>query len=184
MKDLVTLETERLILRPFTLEDKYDMFEYGQDDRVGPSAGWPLHKTVEDSEEVIDKFFINATHPDWAIVLKENNKVIGSIGIKMETLDKMPNRCELGYVLSPKNWGQGIVPEASREVIKYAFDTLKLEFVDILHYDFNMKSKRVIEKLGFKFVEFKEKHRTLYDGRVVNSLIYIMDRELYEKLYK
>ena len=72
---MIKMETERLVLRAFTLEDAEDMYRYAKDERVGPMAGWAPHESVEETKDVI-RLFIEEKDV-WAIVLKETGQVIG-----------------------------------------------------------------------------------------------------------
>ena len=74
-----TIFTDRLILRPWSLNDSSDLYEYAQSELVGPNAGWKPHKSEEESKEIINMFITN--NDSYAIVLKEENKVIGGIGL-------------------------------------------------------------------------------------------------------
>ena len=73
----VVLETERLILRPWTLEDLDDFYEYAKNPDVGPKAGWYPHKNKEESLEILNRFIDNKK--TFCIVYKENNKAISKI---------------------------------------------------------------------------------------------------------
>ncbi len=72
------METERISLRYWEESDAEALFKYASDPDVGPRAGWPAHKSVEESREIIRTFFHNDT--TWAIVLKETGGTIGCIG--------------------------------------------------------------------------------------------------------
>lgn len=148
------IKTERLILRPFLQGDLADLYEYASVDGVGEMAGWAHHESVEKSKEILDSFIEG--DKTFAIVLRENDKVIGSLGIekygmedKLTEFDGYLGR-EIGYVLSKDYWGRGIMPEAVRAVIDYLFGDIGLDFLICGYYDFNAQSKRVQEKCGFK----------------------------------
>lgn len=149
----VRLETERLILREWNLQDLDDFFEYASIPEVGPMAGWPPHENKEISLEIL-KRFINGKKT-FAIVYKENNKAIGSLGIEEYGLeDKLTEFIpyqgrSIGYVLSKDYWGKGLMPEALKEVINYCFNDLNYDFLLSGHFDFNHRSCRVQEKCGF-----------------------------------
>lgn len=169
------LETERLILRPWALTDAKDMFEYAQLEEVGPNAGWKPHKTLSESEDII-KIFIESDDV-YAIVLKENNKVIGGLGLHDKTpFEELAHKKqkEVGYVLNPAYWGQGLVPEAVTRLKDFAFDELKIDLLWCAHYDFNHKSKRVNEKLGFDYYKTKEEVLEALDDKKVTTLYYTM----------
>ena len=155
------LETERLILRPWEESDAESLYEYAKDDRVGPIAGWPPHTSVENSREVIKNVF--SAPETYAVCLKEDNRAIGCVGLKLNGHTDMTDRddeCELGYWLGVPFWGKGIIPEAARELIRHGFFDLGMRTIWCGYYDGNEKSKRVQEKLGFVF------HHTCHDAAV------------------
>lgn len=145
-----TLKTERLILRPWSKSDAESLFEYAKDPEVGPIAGWPPHKSKEESLGVIQNVLNGAEC--YAICEKENNIAIGSIELKPNGHSDMTNRddeCELGYWLGKQFWGRGYMPEAARELLRHGFEDLGMTTIWCGYYDGNLKSKRVQEKVGF-----------------------------------
>lgn len=148
------LETQRLILREFKEEDLTDFYEYASVDGVGEMAGWSHHENIEITKEILNSFIKD--NKVFAIVYKENNKVIGSLGVEKygmeDKLDEFKNLYgrEIGYVLSKDYWGKGIMPEAVKCVINYLFDECNLDFIICGYYLFNNQSKKVQEKCGFK----------------------------------
>lgn len=142
------LETQRLILRPFTEADASDLYEYAKDPRVGPPAGWPPHKSLEESREIIGSVFSAAN--TFAVVDKPSGKAIGSAGFvgRHQTLLPGPDD-EIGYALNPEFWGRGLMPEVVRELLRYGFEDLGLRTIWCNHWEQNQKSRRVIEKCGF-----------------------------------
>ena len=150
----VILETDRLILCTWEITDLDDFFEYASVEGVGEKAGWEHHKSKDKSLEIL-KMFIEEKKV-FAIVLKENQKVIGSIGIEelSEELDKDLDNLlgrELGYVLNKDYWNKGIMKEAVSKVVDYCFNTLKLNFLMASYFNHNIASKKVLENLNFKF---------------------------------
>ena len=146
------METARLLLRRWRDSDAASLYEYAGDPQVGPPAGWPVHKSVEDSLQVIRLAF--STPEKYALCLKPEDKPIGTIGLllKGET-DKAAgdDECELGYWLGRPFWGRGLMPETVREMLRHAFEDLAMQTVWIGFYEGNTKSKRVIEKCGFSY---------------------------------
>ena len=148
------LETKRLILRAFKPTDLADFYEYASVEGVGEMAGWQHHESIEKSAEILERFI--GEDKTFALVLKENNKVIGSLGIEMYGLeDKLTEfdgyrGREIGFVLSKDYWGRGLMPEAVSAVIDYLFDVLDFDFLLCGYYNFNLQSKKVQEKCGFK----------------------------------
>ena len=143
------LETERLILRKLTLEDAQDMFEYASDDEVTQYLIWDTHKTIGDSQGFI-QFTLGRygrdEAGDWGIVLRETGKLIGTAGFVW--CDMKNRRSEIGYVLGRPYWGQGIMPEAARRIVQFAFEEMNLNRIECCHFLPNEKSGRVMQKLG------------------------------------
>ena len=145
------LETKRLILRPWQESDAQGLYEYARDPDVGYPAGWPAHTSVENSREII-KTVLSA--PETYAVCLKDGKPIGSIGLKLKGYTDMTDRedeCELGYWLGKPFWGQGLIPEAAGELLRYAFDKLQMRAVWCGYYEGNEKSRRVQQKLGFVY---------------------------------
>ncbi len=170
---MITLESERLVLRDFYQNDLDDFFEYAKNPKVGPMAGWKPHETKEETYGILLSF--KKKQEVWAIYHKEHKKVIGSIGLHKKSIK---NHYELGYVLSEDYWGQGLVKEACGEVITYAFNTAKIDKIIVEHFLSNQQSKRVIEKLGFKFEKHIKDCFTMYNGVKHDCLRYVMEREI------
>lgn len=147
----MTLETERLILRPWTEDDAEELYKYASDPNVGSPAGWPPHTSVENSREIIRN--VLSRQETYAVCLKEG-KPIGSIGLHLNEHTDMTDRddeCELGYWIGKPFWGQGLIPEASRALLRYAFEKLGMRAVWCGYYDGNEKSRKVQTKLGFVY---------------------------------
>ncbi len=148
------IETERLILRAFVPTDLDDFYEYSSVDGVGEMAGWNHHKSKEESQKILNLFINNDTV--FAICSRKSHKVIGSLGVRKydleDTLTEFKNYYgrKLGYVLSKDYWGNGLMPEAIKAVINYLFKELNIDFLLCGHYNFNIQSKRAMEKCGFK----------------------------------
>lgn len=146
------LTTERLILRPWNEGDAEILFEYASDPDVGPPAGWPPHKNIEESMDVIQNVFSGSEC--YAICEKENGKAIGAVELKLNGHTDMTRRddeCELGYWLGKPFWGRGYMPEAVKELIRHGFEDLGMTTIWCGYYDGNEKSRRVQEKTGFVY---------------------------------
>ena len=148
------LQTERLILRPWQESDAEALYKYAQNPNIGPIAGWPPHTSVEDSLEVI-KSILSAPE-SYAVVLKETGEAVGSIGImtsrsEIHSANIADTECEIGFWIGEPFWGQGLIPEAVNELLRYAFDDLKQTAVWCGYFDGNEKSRRVQEKCGFTY---------------------------------
>ena len=177
---MFSLNSERLILRNWQESDSSDLYEYAKSELVGPNAGWKPHQNEEESKEIIKMFIKN--NDSYAIVLKSENKVIGSIGLHHrkpdETLNDLKQR-EIGYVLNPNYWGKGFIPEAVNFLLNYGFNELNLDLIWCGHFDFNNNSKRVNEKCGFNYQFTKREKRKLLDNQEVNTLYYNLSKAEY-----
>ncbi|HCC34173.1 MAG TPA: RimJ/RimL family protein N-acetyltransferase [Ruminococcaceae bacterium] len=146
------LKTNRLILRPFRETDAESLYEYAKDPRVGPIAGWPVHTSVENSRQIIRG--VLSADETYAVTLKDEDIVIGSAGLLIgdaSNLGIKPDEAEIGYWIGVPYWGRGLIPEAVRELMRYAFEELDISVLWCGYFDGNEKSKRVNEKCGFKF---------------------------------
>lgn len=146
------LITKRLILRRWTETDADSLHEYAKDQAVGLIAGWPPHKSKEESLAEIQNVFNGAEC--YAICEKDSNKAIGAIELKLNGHTDMTdenNECELGYWLGKPLWGRGYMPEVARELLCRAFKVLGMLKIWCRYYYRNKKSKRVQEKLGFQY---------------------------------
>lgn len=148
----MTLETKRLLLRPWRDSDAEDLYRYASSPEVGPIAGWPAHKSIEESRDVIKNVFCG--RECYAVCRKSDQRPIGCIELKLNGHTDMTERddeCELGYWLGRPFWGNGFVPEAAAELLRHGFEDIGMVKIWCGYYDGNEKSKRVQEKLGFRY---------------------------------
>lgn len=178
---VMVFETDRLILRPWEETDAEECYKYAQDPRVGPMTGWPPHTSVDNSRQIIRERLMK---PDtYAIVLKETGLPIGSISLfSGKDLAQKDDEVEIGYWLGVPHWGQGLVPEAARELLRYAFEELKMVCVWCSYYEGNEKSKRVQQKLGFKYQRTTEAEPVLQLGETRKRNVNCLTREDWEGL--
>ena len=144
------LKTERLTLRPFTTEDADAMFRHwASDDEVTKYLTWPTHKTPSGTKYVLGLWEKEYEKPDyycWALELNSIGEVIGSISVVK--IDESTSSGDLGWCIGRSFWGQGLVPEAAREIIKYLFEEVGFERITACHDKNNPKSGRVMQKVG------------------------------------
>ena len=171
------LETERLLIRRFGKEDLDDFYEYARNPNVGPNAGWKPHASKQETKEILRQF-VNST-TIWAIVDKNTSKVIGSIGLHADRKRDYQNAMMLGYVLAEPYWGRGLMTEAVKRMIKYAFEELNIDLLSVYHYPHTERSKRVIEKCGFHYEGTLRRASTIYNGRVFDDVCYSLTKEEY-----
>jgi len=177
------LKTERLILRPWQEDDAYDLYKCAKDPDVGYPAGWPAHTSVEDSLRVIRE--ILSAPETYAVCLNTDGKAIGSIGLKLGSATDMTDRsdeCELGYWVARPFWGRGIIPEASRELLRRAFEDLKMRAVWCGYYDGNINSRRVQEKLGFIYHHTTEGLEIKPVNEIRTEHVMLMSKEMWNNI--
>lgn len=168
------LEINRVILRNFNRQDLDDLFEYAQVEEIGLNAGWMPHSTKEQSELILNMFIKDIN--TFAIVYKENNKVIGSINLGKDNIRPGVNSKYLGYVLSKNYWGLGLMTECVKKILEYGFFTLNLDIISVSHFKENIRSKRVIEKCGFVYEGTFRKSSLLYNGTLKDKCFYSLDK--------
>ncbi len=176
------LETKRLILRPWCEDDARDLYKYASDPDIGYWAGWRAHTSVENSREII-KAVLSAPET-YAVCLKEDGKPIGSIGFHRADIAEKDDEYELGYWIGKPFWGKGLIPEASLEMLRHAFEDLRLNRVWCGYYDGNTKSRRVQEKLGFVYHHTTEGIEVKLLGEIRTGHVMLMTRETWEKKEK
>lgn len=147
------METDRLLLRRWQESDAEALYKYAKDPKIGPAAGWPPHTSVEDSLDVIRTVF--SAPETYAVVLKETDEPVGSIGLLFgkdsHVAGILPNEAEIGYWIGKPYWGQGLIPEAVCCLLHRCFTDLDIKTVWGAYYDGNTKSRRVMDKCGFRF---------------------------------
>lgn len=144
------LKTSNLILRPWKDSDAECLYHFAKNPKIGPIAGWPPHTSVEDSLNIINTVF--AKKETYAIT--KDDVAIGCAGLLFHPDTNHwwgEGACELGYWVAEEYWGRGYAGEASQIIIKRAFDELAVEKIFASYRIENTQSKRVLEKLGFKY---------------------------------
>lgn len=173
-----SIETTRLILRRFSPEDTFDMYSnWANDEKTLKYLPWGPHKDINVTNRRILSWVESYKKPDvyiWAIYLKSDNQVIGSISMEMSN-DKEES-CELGYCIGRSYWGRGIATEALRAVIHYLFYEVGYRMIFARHDTENIASGKVMQKAGMRY------ERTIpYAGRRRDGSEYNVD--MYVKYY-
>lgn len=144
----MNIATERFLLRAFIEQDISDAFEYCSQNDVGEMAGWPAHKSIEQTAQIISKWSLE--RKKLAIVWLENDKVIGHISIDEDSEEGREDTRELGCALHRDYHRRGIMSEAIKAVLKDLFSH-EISYVWACCIQENTASKRMIEKCGFVF---------------------------------
>lgn len=167
------IETERLRLRDFSSDDWRRVLEYQRDPRYLRFYPW-AHRTASDVQQFVQHFI------DWqaeqprmrfqlAIVLQQNNRLIGSCGVRMPVAGS--HEAEIGYEIDPDSWGHGYATEAARAIVGFGFESLQLHRIHAHCIAENSASARVLEKLGMR-QEGRLREKEWMHGRWWDVLIY------------
>ncbi len=159
--DIPTIESERLILRPLTLDDADDVFEWTGDELVARYMIYPTHTSIDITKMWLSSLETLENEYTWGVVRKSDRKLIGSVGIRYRTDEKV---WSFGYNFRRDSWNQGFATEASRRAIKYAYDENGAREFIAGHAVENTASGRVIEKCGLTFEKYGEFSK--FDGSV------------------
>ncbi|MDF2631895.1 MAG: GCN5-related N-acetyltransferase [Caproiciproducens sp.] len=145
--------TERLILRQFTVDDAKDMYEnWAKDSEVTKYLRWPPHTNVDVSRGLLRQWaasYTGLSYYSWAIVLRENNMAIGSIGIM--AVGETDESGEIGYCMGKNWWGKGFMTEALKAILRFSFEEVGFNRLEASHSVNNPASGRVMQKAGMKF---------------------------------
>lgn len=178
----VKIETDRLILRRFTMEDANVMYRnWASDDEVTQYLTWPTHADVNVTRSVIEGWIQNYANPDfyhWAIVLKAIEEPIGSLSVVK--YDEKTASAALGWCMGKRWWGQGIMPEAARAVLQYLFNEIGFNRIAAYHDKNNPKSGRVMQKIGM-LREGTLRASGKNNQGIVDEVYYSILKEDYEK---
>lgn len=163
------IETDRLYLRAIKRSDLEDVYEYSSNPMTSQYLLWEPHLSLDYTREFIEiviSKYKSGEYNDWAIIYKQNNKMIGTCGFT--NIDQDNDVVEIGYVLNPKYWGHGIATEAVETILEFAFEELQANRVEAKFMFGNEASLAVMKKVGMKFEGYqrdalyvKGKYRTI-----------------------
>lgn len=176
----ITLRGERIKLRAFRKTDLDDFYNYAKTPGLGEAAGWFHHKSKEESEKILDIFIKDKN----ILAIEKDGRVIGSIGIHKydeEFFEDLSNKkaVELGFVLSNDFHKQGIMTEALELLISYLFDQCGLDVLVGGFYRGNFISKKIHEKLNYKYYSSHLTKTNMGTMEVTHE--YILSKENFEK---
>ena len=170
------IETERLLLREITLDDKEDLFKLHSHPDVQLYTGEPVVESMEEMKKAIESRIVNYKkygYGRWATFLKDGMQFVGWAGLAyLPEFDEI----DLGYRFMPEYWGLGIATEASHAILAYGFDSLKIKKIIAIAFKENIASIRVMEKVGMEFDKFAP-----YELGSVDASWYWCDKNLIAK---
>jgi len=148
------IETPRLILRPFTMEDAAAVVRFGSENRTQELTGDVGIYTIEKAQEIIQEVWLKEYeqygYARMAVMVKSSNELIGFSGLKH--LPEL-NAPDLGYRFLPDYWGQGIATEAGRVILDWGFKNFDFEKIVAFSFAFNFGSMGVLRKLNFNYLK-------------------------------
>lgn len=168
--------TKRLMLRPWRESDAGCLYHYAKNPKIGPIAGWPPHNSIDESLSIIKTVF--SKKETYAMVLDE--RPIGCISLLVYPDGNHywgEGNGELGYWIGEPFWGNGLVVEASRTLLRHAFDDLGLSNIFATFKTNNSQSRRVLEKLGFSY--YGEVYNVDYRNKSFKEIVMYLKSEDY-----
>lgn len=148
-----TIETERLILRQFNMEDIHAAFSnWTSDEKVTEFLRWPTHESIEVTEWVLKDWISQYQNKDfyqWAIVPKEIKEPIGTISVV--GMDEKTGKVHIGYCIGSKWWNQGFTSEALSAIIPFFFEQVEVKRIESQHDPQNPNSGEVMKKCGMQY---------------------------------
>ena len=166
-------KTENLILRPWEEGDAENLYHFAKNPKIGPIAGWPPHESIEHSLTIINTVFNKKE--TYAITF--NEIPIGCVSLLIHPDGNHywgDGSGELGYWIAEEYWGRGLVVEASNAIIKHAFDDLNIDQIYATYRIENTQSKRVLEKLGFRY--YTELDNVNYLGETFREVAMVKEK--------
>lgn len=149
----IELNTDRLILRKFKIEDSFFMFtNWASNKNVTKYLTWEPHKDIDTTKSILESWinsYDNLTYYQWCIVLKDIDEPIGSIGVVL--LDEKNELVQIGYCIGEKWWGKGITTECLQKIIEFLFSSVKVKKIEAKHIIENIASGKVMKKSGMIF---------------------------------
>lgn len=182
MKKFPELTTTRLTLRKIRLADLPSLIKYVNNKKISDNIiNIPFPYGEEDAifrMNFVNQGFKNEERFVFAIILKEQDELIGEIGLH---LDKSNNRAEMGYWIGEPFWGKGIATEALAAILKFGFEEVKLNKIYATHYIENPSSGKVLlNNKMIKEAELKEHYKT--ESGYGSVIQYRLTKDEYQKL--
>jgi len=178
-KSFPEFESERLLFRKILLSDAKDLFSIRTDDDVMRFMDVIRFESIGDAEKwvySVSESYDKETGIMWGLVEKLSNSFVGYFGFWR----MIPEHCraEIGYALKPEFWGKGFMYETINRMVRFGFDEMRLHSIEANVNPANEKSKKVLEKIGFKKeAYFRENY--LFNGEFLDSIIYsLLEKDL------
>ena len=175
--DRPVIETERLVLRRWKMQDMSGFLRFAADPEVMMAAGARPVLSPEEANTTLRRYTEDPYV--FAIVLKATGEIMGKIRYQKDYRRPYINSVSVGYELARPFWGNGYMTEALCGMVRYAFDVMQMDVIGISHFTENHRSRRVIEKAGFIREGVIPYAFYRFDGRIFDEVTYSLTREEY-----
>ena len=169
----LTLNTDRLILRKFVLNDSEKIYyNWADDEETVKYLSWKKHANILETINIVKQWVIyykNLDYYRWCICFKDSLESIGSI--YLNRLNNKAHSCEVGYVICKKYWNMGLATEALKKVISFLFNNVNFNRIEALYDINNIASERVIQKCGMISEGVLREYDINSDGKFCNVII-------------
>lgn len=170
------IETERLVLRALSRDDIEFIFHHFSQDEINQCSQYENLANMEEAIEFYEKFIAptNPTRFRLGMVLKETNELIGTLGYY--SWSRKDYRAEIGCDLAKKYWGRGLMTEALQALIRFGFETMKLNRIEATTNSKNERAIKLLDRIRFK-KEGSQRQKYYYKGQFHDDLLYSLLKE-------
>lgn len=176
-KGTKVLESSRLLLRRFCIDDAEAMFKYASDYDTTKFMRFPTHQSIADSKAIINLWLLDyekLNNYNWAIIIKETGELIGSIGLV--DVNDFHKQAEIGYIIRKDQWNKGYTTEALKRVLQFGFEEVGFNRLESLHVIENPASGVVMMKAGMLF-EGTKRNYFPFKGQYLSCRMYAITSE-------
>jgi len=171
---MASILTKDLLLRPWQPTDLMALYELGKDTYTAMEAGWQPLKSPFQAQNLLKYFLKHAS--EWAIVLRANQQVIGTIGLHTDVRSSKKQASEVGYVLLASERRKGYMTQALKALIQHAFVAMDLELLTASHFPENLNSAKLLLNCGFHFTSYRQNAFLRFDGALLPLVNYGLTR--------
>lgn len=169
----IRIETERLILREYVAADWKAVHEYASQEKILVYENWGPNTEADTSKFIEEALKLKEAIPrvsfELAIILKEENRLIGGCGFRFDL--KEDHKGNLGYIINPLYWRTGYAKEATNALIQFVASELGIKTIDATCDVLNVASQAVLKHCGFFRIKLINKHFEM-KGRVRDTFVY------------
>lgn len=177
--DFMHLETKRLIIRDFNINDLDAYYKLKSNHELAYFAGYKPYPDLKTAKYRLQNILM--LHDYYAICLKSTGELIGDLNFYNDPIRKAPDAFQLGFTLNIPFWHKGFMSEALRGFIPYLFKHHTIDILTCATMTENLASRHVIEALNFNFDGIIRHYKRLYTGDMVDCMIYTLTKTEFER---